>query len=81
MKQQQALPVILAGDCNLWHLILIGAELSVLGVLAEVLKPLFIRIGAVSGEKQVTASALQPVIKHALDVGIPGSDDGPLQLT
>ena len=41
------------------------AEFSVLEGLVEVLKPLSYLTDALSGEKQVTASAVLPVMKHA----------------
>ena len=42
------------------------AELSILEVIVEVLKPLSYLTDALSGEKQVTTSAVLPVLKHNL---------------
>ena len=65
VEQQQAVSAILAEDRKNWYIMPTDAEFSVLEGLVEVLKPLSYLTDALSGEKQVTASAVLPVVKHA----------------
>ena len=44
------------------------AEFTTLETLSDVLKPLSFLTDALAGEKQVTASALIPIMKHVVDV-------------
>ena len=64
VEQQQAVSAVLAEDRKNWYRMPTDAEFSVLEGLVEVLKPLSYLTNALSGEKQVTASAVLPVMKH-----------------
>ena len=65
IEQQQAVIAVLAEDRKNWYRMTTDTEFSVLEGLVEVLKPLSYLTDALSGEKQVTASAVLPVMKHA----------------
>ena len=60
-QQQQALSAVLAEDRKKWPT---DTELSVLETVNDVLKPLSYLTDALAGEKHVTASAVNPVLKH-----------------
>ena len=65
VEQQQAGSAVLAEDRKNRYRMPTDAEFSVLEGLVEVLKPLSYLTDALSGEKQVTASDVLPVMKHA----------------
>jgi len=60
LEQQQAM----AEDRKNWYRMPKDAEFSVLEAVIGVLKPLSYLTDALAGEKQVTASAVLPVMKH-----------------
>ena len=62
LEQQQAISSVLLEDRKNWHRMITDSELSVLESLVEVLKPLSYLTDALAGEKQVTASAVLPVL-------------------
>ena len=64
VEQQQALSAVLAEDRKNWHKMPSDAEFSVLETVVGVLKPLSYLTDALSGEKEVTASAVVPLLKH-----------------
>ena len=64
VEQQQAISAVLAGDRSKWHLMPSNDDFKLLETLVDVLKPLGILTDALSGEKQVTSSAIIPILKH-----------------
>ena len=64
LEQQQALSAVLAEDRKKWHRMPTDTGLSVLETVDDVLKPLSYLTDALAGEKHVTASAVNPVLKH-----------------
>ena len=64
LEQQQALSAVLAEDKKNWHRMPTDTELSVLETVNDILKPLSYLTDALAGEKYVTASAVNPVLKH-----------------
>jgi len=64
LDQQQALSAVLAEDRKNWHRMPTDSELSILETLRDILKPLSFLTDALAGEKEVTASAVIPVLKH-----------------
>ena len=71
LEQQQALSSVLVEDRKNRHRMLADTELSVLEVIVEVLKPLSYLTDALSGEKQITAFAALPVLKHVRSSSAP----------
>ena len=53
-------------------------EFSVLETLAEVIKPLSVLTDALSGEKEVTSSAVQAILKYVVDICEPKDGDNTL---
>lgn len=68
IEQQQAISAVLAEDRKNWHRMPTDGEWSTLENVVEVLKPLAYLTDALSGEKQVTASAILPVLRHELNL-------------
>ena len=64
LEQQQALSAVLAEDRKNWHRMINDIELSVLETISDILKPLSYLTDALACEKQITASAIYPVLKH-----------------
>ena len=64
IEQQQAISAVLAGDRKNWHRMPTDSEWSTLENVVEVLKPLAYLTDALSGEKQVTVSAILLVMRH-----------------
>lgn len=64
LEQQQALSAVLAEDRKNWHRMINDTELSVLETVSDILKPLSYLTDALACEKQITASAVYPVLKH-----------------
>ena len=71
LEQQQALSAVLAEDRKNWHRMMNDNELSVLETVSDILKPLSYLTkplsyltDALACEKQITASAIYPVLKH-----------------
>ena len=75
LEQQQAISSVLAEDRKNWHKMPTDAEFSTMETVVDVLKPLSLLTDALSGEKQVTVSALLPVIKHVKSKLSPVSSD------
>ena len=75
IEQQQAISAVLAEDRKNWHKMPTNSELSVLESVVDVLKPLSYLTDALSGEKQVTASAVIPVLKHVKSTLLPDQKD------
>ena len=67
IEQQQAICAVLAEDHKNWHRMPSDTDISVLETVYMVLKPLSTLTDALSGEKQVTISAIRPVLKHVQD--------------
>ena len=78
IEQQQAISAVLAEDRKNWYRMPTDAEFSTLEVVVEVLKPLSYLTDALSGEKQVTASAVFPVMKHVKSKLSPADSDNQL---
>ena len=68
LEQQQAISAVLAEDRRYWHMMPNDSQMSVLERLASVLKPLFFLTDGLAGEKEVTVSAIRPVLKHIAEV-------------
>ena len=64
LDQQEALSAVLAEDRKNWHRMPTDSELSILETIRDILKPLSFLTDALAGEKEVTASAVIPVLKH-----------------
>lgn len=66
VEQQQALSAVLAEDRKNWCKMPSNAAFSVMETVVEVLKPLSYLTDALSGEKEVTASAVIPLLKTCM---------------
>ena len=64
LEQQQALSAVLAEDRKNWHRMITDTELSVLETVSDILKPLSYLTDALACEKEITASAVYPVLQH-----------------
>ena len=64
LEQQQALSAVLAEDKKNWHRMINDTDLSVLETVSDILKPLSYLTDALACEKEITASAVYPVLKH-----------------
>ena len=64
VEQQQAICAVLAEDRKNWYRMPSDTEFAVLETVVSVLKPLSTLTDALSGEKQVTVSAIRPILKH-----------------
>jgi len=64
LEQQQALSSVLAEDRKNWQRMPNGTKLSVLETVNDILELLSYLTDALAGEKPVTASAVNPVLKH-----------------
>ena len=64
LEQQQALSAVLAEDRKKSHRMINDNELSVLETLSDILRLLSCLTDALACEKQITASAVYPVLKH-----------------
>ena len=64
VEQQQALSAVLAEDKKKWHKMPSHAEFSILEIVVDVLRPLSYLTDALSGKKEMTASAVGPLLKH-----------------
>ena len=67
LEQQQAISAIMAGERIHWNKMPTDAEFTTLENLSDVLKPLSFLTVALAGEKQVTASALAPIMEHVVE--------------
>lgn len=59
---------MLVEDRRSWHLMPNNGQMSVLENLADIIRPLFFLTDGLAGEKEVTASAVWPVLKHITEV-------------
>ena len=75
VEQQRAISSILAEDRKNWRKMPTDAEFSTMEIVIDVLKPLSFLTDALSGEKQVTVSAVLPVMKHVKSKLSPVSSD------
>ncbi len=78
LEQQQAISAIMAGERKYWNKMPTDIEFTTLETLSDVLKPLSVLTDALAGEKQVTASALIPILKHVTDCLTPASGESRL---
>ena len=73
--QQQAICVVLSNDRKNWSKMSSDAECTNIKTMVAILGPLSIFTGALSGEKWVNISAVQPLLNHILDTLLNPSDD------
>ena len=67
LEQQQAVCAVLAEDRKNWHRMPSDCEFSTLEAVSSVLQPLYNFTDALSGERNVTVSAIRPLLKHILE--------------
>ena len=67
LEQQQALCAVLAEDRKKWHRMPSDSEFSTLEAVSSVLGPLSIFTDAYLRNKNVTVSAICPLLKHILE--------------
>ena len=65
VELQQALSAVLSEDGKIWHKMPSNVEFSVLETIVDILRPLLYLTDALLGEKEVTASAVVSLLKHA----------------
>ena len=80
LEEQQALPAVLLEDRKSWCLMLSDADVTVLEKLVELLKPLSYLTDALSGEKEVTCSAIRPLLQHVIEICEEKDEDCPLSI-
>ena len=80
LEQQQALSAVLLEDRKSWCLMLSDADVTVLEKLVELLKPLSYLTDALSGEKEVTCSAIRPLLQHVIEICKEKDEDCPLSI-
>ena len=78
LQQQQALSAVLLEDRKSWCLMLNDADVTVLETFAELVKPLSYLTDALSGEKEVTCSAIRPLLQHVMEICEENDEDSPL---
>ena len=64
LEQQQAISAVLAEDRKNWYRMPSDREFTTLEIVSQVLRPLSVFTDALSGETQVTVSAIRPLLKH-----------------
>ena len=67
IEQQQAVCAVLVDDCKNWSKMLTDQELNTIEIVAAILEPFSFLTDALSGEKNITLSAVRPVLKHILE--------------
>ena len=67
IEQQQAVCAVLVDDRKNWSKMLTDQELNTIEVVATILEPFSFLTDALSGEKNITLSAICPVLKHVLE--------------
>ena len=67
IEQQQAVCAVLVENHKSWSKMLTDQELNTIEVVATILEPFSFLTNALSGEKNITLSAIHPVLKHALE--------------
>ena len=76
LEQQQAICVVFAENYKNRHCMPSDHDFTTLEAMSIVLKPLSIFTDALAGEKEVTVSAVRPLLKHILeDLLVFSSDD------
>ena len=75
LEQQQAICGVLAEDRGHWHCMPSPHDFTVLEAVSSVLQPLQVFTDALSGEKNVTVSAIRPLLKHITDKLLVALDD------
>jgi hypothetical protein len=78
LEQQQALSAVLLKDRKSWCLMLNDADVTVLATFNELVKPLSYLTDALSGEKEVTCSAIRPLLQHVMEICEENDEDSPL---
>ena len=73
LEQQQAICAVLADDWKHWHLMPSDREFVTLEIVSQVIQPLSVFTDVLSGETQVTVSALHPLLKHITTSLLSGS--------
>lgn len=68
VEQQQVISTVLAEDRKDWHRMSSDSDFTVIKSVIEVLKPLSFLIDVLTGEKQVTVSAILVVCQHVKEV-------------
>ena len=64
LEQQQAICAVPVDDRKNWHQMPSDREFTTLEIVSQVLQPLSVFTDALSGESQVTVSAIRPLLKH-----------------
>ena len=67
IEQHQAICAVLVEDRKNWYRMPSDSEFSTLEAVASVLGPLSVFTDALSGEKCVTVSAIQPFLRYIVD--------------
>lgn len=80
LEQQQALSAVLLEDRKSWCLMLNDADVTVLEMFVELVKPLSYLTDALSGEKEVTCSAIRPLLQHVMEICEDKDEDSPLSV-
>ena len=75
VEQQQAISAVLAEDKKDWHRMPTDSDFTIFESVIEVLKPLSFLTDALSGEKQVTVSAILTIYKHVKEVLVVSEGD------
>ena len=76
LEQQQAICAVLAEDRKSWHHMPSDHNFTTSEAMSTVLKPLSTFTDALADEKEVTVSAVRPLLKHILeDLLVVSSDD------
>ena len=64
IEQQQAICAVLAADRQNWHLMPSDSDFAILETIVKVLEPVHTLTDALSGEREVTISAVGPIVNH-----------------
>ena len=75
LEQQQAICGVLAKDRSHWHCMPSPHDFTTLEAVSSVLQPLQLFTDALSGEKNVTVSAICPMLKHITEKLLDVSSD------
>lgn len=62
LEQQSAMCAVLANDRKAWHLMPQDCDISIVETVEQVLRPLSQYTDALSSEKRVTVSCVQPIL-------------------
>ena len=80
LEQQQAISAVLLEDRKSWCLMLNDRDVTVLEEFVKVVKPLSVLTDALSGEKEVTCSAIRPLLHHVVEICKEEDEDMPLSV-